>query len=122
MTTQLKTITTQEYGAVTASQRKGLTVQNEIELDALANWIIHLKQLKADRADIDMQIEIAEGHIKDALGEVEVGTIGGEPVVRWTSVITNRFDQKAAKELLTDDQVAACTNPTVSRRFTLVEG
>lgn len=122
MTTQLKTITTQEYGAVTASQRKGLTVQNEIELDALANWLIMLKQLKADRADIDMQIEVAEGHIKDALGEVEVGTIGGEPVVRWTSVITNRFDQKAAKELLTDDQVAACTNPTVSRRFTLVEG
>ena len=95
---------------------------NEIELDALANWVIHLKQLKQDRAEIDEQIEVAENHIKDALGEVEVGTINGEPVVRWTYVTSNRFDQKAAKALLTDDQVDACTNPSVSRRFTIVEG
>lgn len=95
---------------------------NEVELDALANWVIHLKQLKQDRADIDMQIEVAEGHIKDALGEVEVGTINGEPVVRWAHVVSNRFDQKAAKALLTADQVDACTNASVSRRFTIVEG
>ena len=95
---------------------------NEIELDALANWVIHLKQLRQDRAEIDEQIEVAEGQIKDALGDAEVGTIGGEPVVRWSHVVSNRFDQKAAKELLTADQVAACTNPSVSRRFTIVEG
>lgn len=94
----------------------------EVELDALTNWVLHLKQLRADRAEIDEQIEIAEGHIKDALGDAEVGTIGGEPIVRWSHVITNRFDQKAAKALLTDDQVAACTKPTESRRFTIVEG
>ena len=95
---------------------------NEVELDALGNWVIHLKQLRQDRAEIDEQIEVAEGHIKDALGDVEVGTINGEPVIKWTHVITNRFDQKAAKELLTDDQVAACTKPSESRRFTIVEG
>lgn len=96
-------------------------MQTEIELDALANWIIHLKQLKADRADIDMQIEVAEGHIKDALGDAEVGTLGGEPIVRWSYVISNRFDQKAAKELLTPEQVEACTKPSESRRFTIVD-
>jgi hypothetical protein len=36
-------------------------------------------------------------------------------------VVSNRFDQKAAKALLTDDQVAACTKPSESRRFTIVE-
>jgi hypothetical protein len=109
------------FGAVNYSKEMG-NIMNEIELDALANWVIHLKQLKQDRAEIDEQIEVAEGHIKDALGEVEIGTIGGEPVVRWTYITSNRFDQKAAKALLTDDQVEACTNESVSRRFTIVEG
>ena len=93
----------------------------EVELDALVNWVVHLKQLRQDRNMIDEQIELAEGHIKDALGDAEIGTIGGEPIVKWTHVITNRFDQKAAKALLTDDQVAACTKPSESRRFTIVE-
>jgi hypothetical protein len=93
----------------------------EVELDALVNWVIHLKQLRQDRNMIDEQIELAEGHIKDALGDAEIGTIGGEPIVKWTHVTTNRFDQKAAKALLTDDQVAACTKPSESRRFTIVE-
>lgn len=94
----------------------------EVELDALTNWVFHLKQLRQDRAEIDEQIEIAEGHIKDALGDAEIGTIGGEPIVRWSHVITNRFDQKAAKALLTDDQIVACTKSSESRRFTIVEG
>lgn len=96
-------------------------MSSEVELDALANWVVHLKQLRQDRNMIDEQIELAEGHIKDALGDAEIGTIGGEPIVKWTHVITNRFDQKAAKALLTDDQVAACTKPSESRRFTIVE-
>ena len=93
----------------------------EIELDALANWVLHLKQLRADRAEIDEHIEMAENQIKNALGDAEVGTIGGEPVIRWSHVVSNRFDQKAAKALLTDEQVAACTKPSESRRFTIVE-
>lgn len=96
-------------------------MSTEIELDALANWVVHLKQLRADRAQLDEQIEMAENQIKDALGDAEVGTIGGEPVIRWLHVVSNRFDQKAAKALLTDDQVAACTKPSESRRFTIVE-
>jgi hypothetical protein len=96
-------------------------MSTEVELDALVNWVIHLKQLRQDRNMIDEQIELAEGHIKDALGDAEIGTIGGEPIVKWTHVITNRFDQKAAKALLTDDQVAACTKPSESRRFTIME-
>jgi len=94
---------------------------NEVALDDLANWVIHYKQLRQERAEIDMQIEVAENHIKDALGDAEVGTIGGEPFVRWSHVVSNRFDQKAAKELLTPEQVAACTKPSESRRFTIVE-
>jgi len=94
---------------------------NEVELDAVANWVMHLKQLRADRAEIDEQIEQAENQIKDALGDAETGTIGGEPVIKWTHIVTNRFDQKAAKAILSDEQIAACTKPSESRRFTIVE-
>ncbi len=94
---------------------------SEVELDVVANWVQHLKQLKADRAEIDENIEQAENQIKDQMGDAETGTIGGEAVIRWSHVVTNRFDQKAAKALLSDDQVAACTKPSESRRFTIVE-
>lgn len=95
-------------------------MQSETEIDALLNWLILLKGLRADRAEIDMQIEVAEAHIKDALGDAEVGTINGEPVVRWSYVTTNRFDQKVAKELMSPEQLAQCTKATESRRFTIV--
>ena len=98
-----------------------MNMSNEIELDAVANWVMHLKQLRADRAEIDQQIEMAENQIKDALGDAETGTIGGEPVIKWTHIVTNRFDQKAAKAILSDEQIAACTKPSESRRFTIVE-
>jgi predicted phage-related endonuclease len=94
---------------------------SEVELDVVANWVQHLKQLKADRAEIDENIEQAENQIKDQMGDAEVGTIGGEPVIRWSHVISQRFDQKLAKAILTDDQIAACTKPSESRRFTIVE-
>jgi hypothetical protein len=93
----------------------------QVELDTLTTYVWALKQLRADRADIDAQIEMAENQIKDHMADAEVGTVGGEPVIKWTHVISQRFDQKAAKELLTDDQVAACTKPSESRRFTIVE-
>ena len=96
-------------------------MSQEIDITELQNWVIMLKQLRADRADIDEQIEVIEGQIKDALGDAEIGTINGAPVVRWSHVVSNRFDQKAAKELLTPEQVEACTKPSESRRFTIVE-
>jgi predicted phage-related endonuclease len=94
---------------------------NEVELESVANWVMHLKQLKADRAEIDENIEQAENQIKDQMGDADTGTIGGEPVIRWSHIVTQRFDQKAAKAILTDEQIAACTKPSESRRFTIVE-
>jgi predicted phage-related endonuclease len=93
----------------------------QVELESVANWVQHLKQLKADRAEIDEQIEQAENQIKDQMGDAEVGTIGGEPVIRWSHVVSQRFDQKLAKAILSDEQITACTKPSESRRFTIVE-
>ncbi len=94
---------------------------NTIEIDSLKNWVTMIKQLKADRAEIDEQIDIGENQIKELMGDAEIGTVDGEPVVRWTHVVSNRFDQTAAKALLSDDQIADCIKPSESRRFTIVE-
>ena len=96
-------------------------MSKHIEIDNLSSWVWALKQLRLDRADIDEQIETAENQIKDHMGDAEVGTIGGEPVIRWSHVISQRFDQKLAKAILSDEQITACTKPSESRRFTIVE-
>ena len=92
-----------------------------VEIDGLANWYAMLKQLMLDKAQIEEEITKARSMIEDAMGSAETATIGGEPVIRWSHVITNRFDQKAAKTMLTPEQVEACTKPLEFRRFTIVD-
>lgn len=91
------------------------------ELDELAGWLEIYKAAKAQIAKAEEAAAVAREKIEDAMGDDEVGTVGGEPVVRWTVVHSERFDQKKAKAILGDD-AAACMVPTTSRRFTLVDG
>lgn len=90
------------------------------ELDEIKGWLDVYRAAAAEKAKAEDVMAQAREKIEDALGDDEVGTIGGQPVVRWTFVRSERFDQKKAKALLGDD-AAACIVPTESRRFTLVE-
>lgn len=69
-------------------------------------------------ADIKKQ---AREHLEQALGDSEIGTVGGVERVRWTFVKSSRLDQKKLKEQA-PDLVAQCTVESTSRRFTLVGG
>lgn len=95
---------------------------SETPLDELAGWIGVLKEGQAKKADAEQLIATAREKIEAALGESEVGTIEGFPVVRWTWVTSNRFDQKLAKSVLAPDQLAQCMTESKSRRFTLIDG
>lgn len=88
-------------------------------LDELAGWVTIYRQAQDTIAKAEEAKAVAREKIEDALGDDEVGTIAGEPVVRWTYVHSERFDQKKAKAILGDD-AAACVVPTETRRFTLV--
>jgi len=92
----------------------------EKELDDLAGWIDVMRTAQTEKAKAEEVIKQARSKIEDALGEAEVGTVAGLPVVRWTHVTSERFDQKKAKALL-GEQASDCMVASESRRFTLVE-
>ena len=90
-------------------------------LDELAGWVDIYRAAQDTIAKAEEAKAVARERIEDALGDDEVGTLAGQPVVRWTYVHSERFDQKKAKAILGDD-AAACMVPQTSRRFTLVTG
>jgi hypothetical protein len=93
---------------------------NDTDIDPIAGWVDIYKAGLKEKARIDEGLAIARAKIEEALGDAEVGRIGGQPVVKWTHVTTSRFDQGKAKAMLDDQQLAACTVETASRRFTIV--
>ena len=89
-------------------------------LDELAGWLDIYRAAQEAISKAEEAKAVAREKIEDALGDDEVGTVGGEPVVRWTYVHTDRFDQKKAKAIL-GDEAAACMVTTTSRRFEMVK-
>ena len=90
------------------------------EIDDLAGWLDLLREATHRKGIEDEQIKICRAKIEEALGESEIGTIRGMPVVSWKWVKSNRLDQTLAKEMLTAEQLAACMTETTMRRFVVV--
>jgi hypothetical protein len=90
-------------------------------LDELKGWLDVYRAAHAEKSRAEAVMAQAREKIEDALGDDEVGTVDGEPVVRWTFVRSTRFDQKRAKAIL-GEEYDACLVPTESRRFSLVTG
>jgi len=89
-------------------------------LDELRGWLDIYAAGQDAKAKAEEAMAVAREKIEDALGDDEVGTVDGQPVVRWTFVHSERFDQKKAKAILGDD-LAACMVPQTTRRFVLVK-
>ena len=92
----------------------------ELALD-MKGWIELLKLSQADIKVLEEQIQVAREKIQEALGDNEIGTIDGTPVVRWTKVTSTRLDMKKAKEVLDPKILAFLSSESTSRRFTLVD-
>ena len=90
------------------------------EIDDLAGWLDLLREATHRKGIEDEQIKACRAKIEEALGESEIGTIRGMPVVSWKWVKSNRLDQTLAKEMLTAEQLAACMTETTMRRFVVV--
>ena len=90
-------------------------------LDELKGWLDVYRAAAAEKSRAESVMAQAREKIEDALGDDEVGTVDGAPVVRWTFVRSSRFDQKKAKAIL-GDEYDACLVPVETRRFTLVSG
>ena len=92
----------------------------ELAID-MKGWIELLKMSQSDIKALEEKVATAKEKIQEALGDSEIGTIDGAPVVRWTRVTTTRLDMKKAKEVLDPAILAFLSSESTSRRFTLVE-
>lgn len=96
---------------------------SEIDFDpSVARWVDEYKRLKLEAAQIAEQIDIARSHIEAELGDHEIGTVAGQPVVRWSTVESERIDVKKLREVLPPQVLELVTKKSVAKRFTVLTG
>lgn len=89
--------------------------------DDTAAWLRQYREALTKIKEWEEIADIARSHLEVALGDNEVAMYQGQPVVRWSTVTSKRFDVKKARELLAPEFVAVLETETHSRRFSLVD-
>lgn len=99
-----------------------MTTKRTAAIDDLAAWVAAYKAAVGNAKGWQEVADRAKQHITTALdkADAEIGTVNGEPAVRWTVVESSRLNTKKlrAEHPQLVDQFTA---PSSSRRFTLVE-
>ena len=94
------------------------TIDDAVELPAyVQGWLGEYNRIKFEIKKLEEQADIARAHVELALGENPLGTINGNPVIKFAYIEQQRFDGKKAKEILTPEQVESCTVTTRMRQF-----
>jgi predicted phage-related endonuclease len=92
----------------------------ETPLDAVADAVAGLRRVKARQKKAAAEAQKYEKIIKDAMGDSPVGTVAGQPAVRWATTARMGVDVKAVKEKF-PDVASACSRVTTVRTFQLVD-
>jgi len=92
----------------------------DFDLDTF-NWVDRYRQTMQDIKELQEVADIARSHIEAAMGDCQIGFHHNRPVVRWTTVTTERLNTKMVKEALTPELLEQFTTTSTSRRFTLVD-
>lgn len=88
------------------------------KIELLAN-IELLNKYEAMMEEIKGEADKIRNRIKAEMEEREVEElIAGQYIIRWTSVLSNRFDSTAFKKVM-PELYKAYTKQTASRRFTI---
>lgn len=81
--------------------------------------IEQLKELEALIKEAEAEAEVLKGEIKEEMLRRDVEEMQvGRYIVRWTSVLSNRFDSTAFKKVL-PDVYKAYVKQVSSRKFTI---
>lgn len=91
----------------------------ELENDA-AYWWGRLREAEAAIQAWELVKQEMRGHLIDWLGEATTGTIGGHPVVRYTSYKTMQLDQAILRERF-PEAYSLCRTEVTRRRFVTSE-
>jgi len=92
----------------------------DFDLDTF-NWVDRYRQTMQNIKELQEIADIARSHIEAAMGDCQIGFHHNRPVVRWTTITTERLNTKMVKDSLTPELLAQFTTTSTSRRFTLVE-
>ena len=90
-------------------------------LDAIKAHIDILVHCRNKQAELGQMIEKSRAAIEEALGDDEIGTLNGEPVIRWRHQKVTHLDQKALKEAH-PEIVAEFQTTSTQRRFEILNG
>ena len=82
--------------------------------------VSELKELESFIAEINEEAEAIRDTIKQEMMNRNVEELeAGQYIIRWTSVLSTRFDTKRFKEKFGDELYKAYTKEVASRRFTI---
>lgn len=86
---------------------------------ALENRVKKLKDLEAQIKELQEQADAVKAEIQAEMTQQDVEHLAaGVFLIRWTRVVSNRFDSKAFKAAL-PELYAQYTRPSESRRFSI---
>lgn len=89
-------------------------------VDSLADYLSRLKIIHTRIKDLQTEADGIKAAIQDALGDYEIGTVHGRPVVSWTHHVRHALDQKALKRA-EPRLYEAYLKATTVRRFVVLE-
>lgn len=92
-----------------------------VALDDLTSWVDTYQAAQAKVKEFEQLAKVARKQIEARLGDAEVGTVAGQPVIRWSTVSSSRVDVTKLKAEY-PDLADAVTVTNITRRFTLVKG
>jgi hypothetical protein len=92
----------------------------DFDLDTF-NWVDRYRETMREIKALQEIADIARSHIEGAMGECQIGMHHNRPVVRWTTITTERLNTKLVKEALTPELLEQFTTVSTSRRFTLCD-
>jgi len=85
----------------------------------IITMITELKELEAMAHELNEEIETIKDSLKEYMTEQNTSElVAGSHIIRWTEVISNRFDSTAFKKVM-PDVYKAYTKQSLSRRFTI---
>ncbi len=89
-----------------------------MSINNIESKIKELKEIEAYLAELNEEAEAIRDDIKAEMNERGTEELeAGQYIVRWTSVLSTRFDTKRFKEVFGDELYKAYTKEVSSRRF-----
>lgn len=92
-----------------------------MSINELESKVKKLQELKDFETEVKAEIAALENEIKALMQERDTEELtAGQYIIRWATVLTNRFDTTAFKKAL-PDLYHSYTKQITSRRFTISE-